>query len=72
MFDYPTPLTGDTRRDLERLWEELFRLIEELRLQQEELKRKGGTGNPSPTIMDGTGNPSPTGFASPSPYGDQR
>jgi hypothetical protein len=41
MFDYPTPLTGDTRRDLERLWDEMFRLIEELRLLQEELARRG-------------------------------
>jgi len=61
MFDYPAPLTGDTRRDLDRLWEEMFRLIEELRLLQEELKR---------TDANRDGKPVP--YGEPVPYGDQR
>ena len=39
IFEYPKPLTGNANTDLSTLWEEYWKLIEQLRLLNEELAR---------------------------------
>lgn len=39
-YDFPKPITGDTRDDIRQLWDSLFRLVEQLRLAEEEQARK--------------------------------
>ena len=38
-FDFPRQPTGDLRRDMAQMWEDLFRLVEQLRLMEEALAR---------------------------------
>lgn len=39
-FNFPAPLTDDHRHDLRTLWEEYWKLIEQLRLLNEDLGTK--------------------------------
>ena len=39
-YDYPKPLTYNAREDIDRLWEDLWRIVEQLRLAEEEMARR--------------------------------
>jgi hypothetical protein len=39
-YDFPKPLTYNAREDIEALWESLWRIVEQLRLDEEEKARK--------------------------------
>lgn len=41
-LNIPKPLSGDTKSDLQYLWDLVFRLTEHIRLLEEELAMKGG------------------------------
>ena len=41
MLDYPKDLTGVTNDDLKRLWEDVWKIVEELRLLEERLAEHG-------------------------------
>ena len=49
-FEYPRQPTGRTAEDLQRLWEDLWKVVEQLKLLEEELKRKDAKrdGKPVP------------------------
>lgn len=39
VFEFPSPLTGDTKTDLENLWKEYWKLVEQLTILNEDLER---------------------------------
>lgn len=39
-YDYPKPLTHNARADIEALWESLWKIVEQLRLDEEAKARK--------------------------------
>lgn len=41
-IELPPRLTGDLRKDVEILWDAVFRLTEKLRLDEENRENKGG------------------------------
>jgi hypothetical protein len=45
LFEFPRRPTGHTAEDVQRLWEDLWRVVEKLRLLQEELARKDAGNN---------------------------
>lgn len=41
-YDFPKPLTYNAREDIDRLWEDLWRIVEQLRLAEEAQARQSG------------------------------
>lgn len=39
VFEFPSPLTGDTKADLENLWKEYWKLVEQLTILNGDLER---------------------------------
>lgn len=41
-FEFPTPLSGKKEKDIQNLWRDLWKIVERLRLLQEEINAKNG------------------------------
>lgn len=42
MYDFPKPLTGDTSKDLRQLWEDVWRIVEVLRITEQSKEDDNG------------------------------
>ncbi len=43
-YDYPKPLTNNTREDINMLWDTMFQLVEKLRLEEEARAKEAKQG----------------------------
>lgn len=49
-YDFPKPITGNTRDDIRQIWDSLFHIVEQLRLAEEEQARRDGRTDSSASL----------------------